>query len=85
MFTVEEIGAAPNPKAYITQLEEETWVECARFGSVECVRCFSADPANALAVRFADAAAASACIEAMEGRWFNEQRIAAANYDGHKK
>ncbi|KAL3913724.1 MAG: hypothetical protein SGPRY_007881, partial [Prymnesium sp.] len=85
MFAVEEIGASPDPRKYISQLEEETWIECLRYGEVECVRCFSADPQCVIAVRFAEERAASECVRAMEGRWFNERRVVAGKYDGHKK
>ena len=85
MFSVEEIGAAPDPRAFITALEEETWLECARFGTVECIKCFSADPAHVIGVRFAEPAAAQACISAMAGRWFNERRVGAELYEGNRK
>ncbi|KAL1529025.1 hypothetical protein AB1Y20_010345 [Prymnesium parvum] len=85
MFSVEEIGAAPDARAYISQLEEEAWLECVKFGRVECVRCFPADPQAVIVVRFADAAAADKCIASLHGRWFAERRVVASPYDGHKK
>jgi RNA recognition motif-containing protein len=37
MFSQEELGAAADYRAYVTDLEEEVWRECARLGTVEQV------------------------------------------------
>ena len=85
IFATEEIGASGDAKAYISNLEDEVWRECLRFGAVERVAVFAADLACPAAVRFADAAAAAACISAMDGRWYNERSLVAEEYDGARK
>ena len=85
MFSQEEIGAAADYRAFVTQLEEEVWRECARLGAVEQIACFPADMACAVVVRFAEAACAAECIAAFDGRWFNERAVAAEQYDGNRK
>ena len=85
IFATEEIGASGDAKAYIANLEDEVWRECLRFGAVERVAVFAADLACSAAVGLADAAAAAACISAMDGRWYNERSLVAEEYDGARK
>lgn len=85
MFSQEEIGAAADYRAFVTQLEEEVWRECARLGAVEQVACFPADMACPVVVRFTEAACAAKCIAEFNGRWFNERAVVAEQYDGNRK
>jgi HIV Tat-specific factor 1 len=86
MFATEEVAqSASGPKAFLAALEEEIWVECLKHGPVQRVQAFAADPECAVAIRFADADAAAACVLAMDGRWFSERQIGANLYDGHRK
>jgi len=85
MATQEQIAAAPDARGFLAQLEEEVWVECGKHGRLERVQCFAADAACAIALRFESSAAAAACAEAMHGRFFDERRLDAELYDGHRK
>ena len=85
MFATEEVASSGDPASFMKALEEETWVECLRFGAVERVRACAADPQCPVAIRFVEVAAAAACVKAMDGRWFNERSIDASTFDGNRK
>ena len=85
MFSVEEIGASGDARAFLDRLEDAIFVECLRFGPVERVQCFAADPECVASVRFESAEGAAACIAVMDGRWFNERKLGAELYDGNRK
>ena len=86
MFSTEELATLGEPvDIFLSRLQDEIWLECLKFGKVERVECFAADPQCASSIRFESAEAASACIAAMEGRWFNERQLSASLFDGHRK
>jgi HIV Tat-specific factor 1 len=55
---------SPLRAAARSKLEEVIWLECARFGTVERVQAFAADPACPVVVRFEGAEAAETCVKA---------------------
>jgi len=85
MFDQADIGASPDPRAYILNLEEELWLEAAKFGVVERVQCFAADGACPIVVRFEEASAAQSCLTAFHGRYYDQRKIDAELYDGSRK
>lgn len=85
MATQEQVAASADMKVFVSGLEEEIWLECGKHGRIERVQCFPADPACAVAVRFEASAAAAACVEAMNGRFYDGRSIDADVYDGHRK
>ena len=80
-----QIGSASDVRAFLSHLEESTWVECLRFGPLERVQCFAADSQQALSVRFVTAAAAAECVRLMNGRWYDGRQMGASLFDGNRK
>jgi HIV Tat-specific factor 1 len=85
MATQEQVAASADTRGFVSGLEEEVWLECGKHGRIERVQCFPADPACAIVVRFESSASAAACVEAMNGRFFDGRSVDADVYDGHRK
>ena len=74
MFALDEMFSDPS---FRVELEEDVATECGTFGAVEHVKVFSTNPDGVVSARFADQAAAEACVSAMRGRWFGGKQIDA--------
>ena len=85
MFTQEQLSTSTDAKEMIRGIEEEAWLECARHGRIERVQCFAADAACPVVLRFEASSAAAACVDSMSGRYYDERRLEASLYDGHRK
>ena len=79
MFALDEMFSDPS---FRVELEEDVATECGTFGAVEHVKVFSTNPDGVVSARFADQAAAEACVSAMRGRWFGGKQIDARLWDG---
>ena len=79
MFALEEMFSDPS---FRVELEEDVASECGTFGTVQHVKVFTTNPDGVVSARFADEAAAEACVAAMRGRWFGGKRIDARLWDG---
>ncbi|KAG8466668.1 hypothetical protein KFE25_008047 [Diacronema lutheri] len=82
-FCLEDVASAPDPAAFLAELEDDMWQGCKQAGALEAVRAFPSDPACCCAVRFAAAKDAAACVRLMDGRVYNGRVIAAAHWDGN--
>jgi HIV Tat-specific factor 1 len=69
----------------ILDIKEEIREECAKLGEVTNVVLFDKEPNGVASVRFASAEAARACVNLMNGRWFNEQQVEAHIAQGNEK
>mmetsp|Transcript_14589 Transcript_14589/g.46854 ORF Transcript_14589/g.46854 Transcript_14589/m.46854 type:complete len:388 (-) Transcript_14589:28-1191(-) len=85
MFTQEQLSTSTDAKEMIRGIEEEAWLECARHGRIERVQCFAADAACPVVLRFEASSAAAACVDSMNGRYYDERQLEATLYDGHRK
>lgn len=80
MFDPGELAAGGAPRA--AELEEDVLREAMRHGRVETVRVFPAHRDGVVSVRFGARDAADACVAAMDGRFYDGRRVAAARWDG---
>jgi len=87
-----EPSEAPNPNrdggeaytAWEESMVDDIWAECCRHGEVERIRIFVGDSACMCraAVRFDNLAAATAAVDALDGRYFAERSLVAEFDDG---
>ena len=56
---------------------EDVAIECAKFGPVKSVKPFERNPDGAVAVVFKEHESAEACIEKMNGRYFDQRKLEA--------
>lgn len=82
MFTLEEIE---EDEDLIEEIEEDTREECSKFGEVENVVLFDAEPAGVITVRFANSTAAKACIKKMDGRAYERRYLEAKMANGTER
>jgi HIV Tat-specific factor 1 len=79
MFTLAELEEDP---AAILDIKEDIREECAKLGEVTNVVLFDLEEEGVASVRFANAEAARACVEVMDGRSFAGQTVVAYVSDG---
>eukprot|EP00160_Parvularia_atlantis_P005572 Unigene14799_Nuclearia_a/m.44487 Unigene14799_Nuclearia_a/g.44487 ORF Unigene14799_Nuclearia_a/g.44487 Unigene14799_Nuclearia_a/m.44487 type:complete len:212 (+) Unigene14799_Nuclearia_a:464-1099(+) len=82
MFVPAEVDADPG---LLLDLKDDVRGECERLGAVVNVTVFDRHPDGVCSVKFKDEAAAAACVELMDGRYFAGRRVEAAIYDGATK
>jgi len=81
MFTLEEI----EDSAEILEIKEDIREECGKLGEVTNVVLFDLEEAGIVSVRFANAAAARACVGVMNGRSFGGRTVNAYISTGREK
>jgi HIV Tat-specific factor 1 len=79
MFTLEELDEDP---AAILDIKEDIREECAKLGEVTNVVLFDLEEDGVASVRFANAEAAMACVDLMDGRSFDGRLVKAYVADG---
>jgi HIV Tat-specific factor 1 len=82
MFTLEELEEDP---AAILDIKEDIREECSKLGEVTNVLLFDLETEGVASVRFANAEAARACIDLMDGRSFAGQKVEAYISDGKEQ
>ena len=82
MFHPAEIEKEPS---LFTELETDVLEEASKLGEVRKVWVYPFHPDGVVMVRFKNEVAAGACIEAMQGRWYNGRQIQAELWDGVAK
>lgn len=81
MFTLEEL--AEDADAY-DEIKLDVRNECSKFGEITNLVLWDLEPKGVITVRFADPDAATACVEALNGRKFAEQPVRAALANGYE-
>lgn len=66
----------------ITDIRDDLRTECEKFGAVKKVIVFDRHPEGVCSVAFKDFEEATACVKAMDGRWFAKQKIECSPWDG---
>ena len=79
MFTLEELAEDP---AAILDIKEDIREECSKLGEVTNVVLFDLEEDGVSSVRFANAEAARACVDVMDGRSFAGQKVEAYISEG---
>jgi HIV Tat-specific factor 1 len=64
------------------EIIDDTREECSKFGAVEAINLFDAEPEGVMTVCFANATAANACVDKMNGRFYDGRRLEAKISDG---
>ncbi|KPI42193.1 Splicing factor U2AF-associated protein 2 [Cyphellophora attinorum] len=82
MFTPAELEEDPSA---ILDIKEDIRDECAKLGAVTNVILYDLEPAGVASVKFSDPDAAKACVETMNGRWFDERQLVAYISTGDEK
>ena len=82
MFTLEELE---EDEDLAEDIEEDTREECSKFGEVENVVLFDAEPEGVITVRFANSTAAKACIKKMDGRAYERRYLEAKMANGTER
>ncbi|KAI5808840.1 hypothetical protein DFH27DRAFT_509922 [Peziza echinospora] len=82
MFTLKELEE--NPTA-ILDIKEDIREECAALGDVTNVILYDLEADGVVAVRFANPESARACVQLMDGRFFDGVRVEAYIFDGAEK
>lgn len=82
MFTLSEIE---EDEELAEDIVEDTREECAKFGEVENVVLFDAEPEGVMSVRFANATAAKACVKKMDGRAYERRYLEARLANGTER
>ncbi|KAK5112802.1 hypothetical protein LTR85_011136 [Meristemomyces frigidus] len=82
MFTLSEL--AEDPAAQL-DINEDIRDECAKFGQVTNVTLYDKEEDGVVTVRFGNSASATACVNAFDGRWFDNRRVQASIADGKDK
>jgi HIV Tat-specific factor 1 len=66
-------------------IKEDVREECAKLGEVTNVVLYDKEADGVASVRFADADAAKACVQVMDGRYFSGTRVEAYIADGSER
>lgn len=77
MFTLSELEEDP---ALLLDLKTDVREECERItaaGAVTNVVIYDKEEEGILSVRFSTSAAAQACVDKMDGRWFDKRKVEA--------
>jgi HIV Tat-specific factor 1 len=82
MFTLEELE---EDEDLADDIVEDTREECSKFGEVENVVLFDAEPAGVVTVRFANTIAAKACIKKNDGRAYERRYLEAKMANGTER
>lgn len=82
MFTLEELEEDEDLSEDIV---EDTREECSKFGEVENVVLFDAEPEGVMTIRFANSTAAKACIKKMDGRAYERRYLEAKMANGTER
>ncbi|TAQ88512.1 hypothetical protein B7494_g3150 [Chlorociboria aeruginascens] len=82
MFTLQELA---EDSAAILDIKEDIREECSKLGEVTNVVLFDLEEEGIASVRFANAEAAKACIDLMDGRSFAGQKVVAYISDGQEQ
>lgn len=82
MFTLQELDEDP---AAILEIKEDIRDECEKLGEVTNVVLFDGEEEGIASVRFANATAAGACVNIMNGRSFGGQTVVAYVSDGKEQ
>ncbi|KZF26277.1 hypothetical protein L228DRAFT_257748 [Xylona heveae TC161] len=82
MFTLNELEEDPTA---ILDIKEDIREECQKLGEVTNVVLFDKEPDGVASVRFGNAQAARACVQAMDGRFFAGTRVEAYIADGSER
>ncbi|XP_075232872.1 RRM1_TatSF1_like and RRM2_TatSF1_like domain-containing protein barc [Lycorma delicatula] len=69
----------------ILEFQQELRDECIKCGAVKRVIIYDRHPQGVAQVNFKEPEAADACIQLLNGRWFNKRRITAETWDGKTK
>jgi HIV Tat-specific factor 1 len=82
MFTLEEIKEDP---AAILDIKEDIREECSKLGEITNVVLYDKEPEGVVSVRFQEPEAARACVQVMDGRYFDGTRVEAYVSSGKEK
>ncbi|KAH9508976.1 HIV Tat-specific factor 1 [Bulinus truncatus] len=82
MFDTKEFDVNPT---LINELRDDVREECLKFGDVKKVVLYDRHPEGVISVTFKEPEEADACIAALNGRWFAQNRVVAFNHDGKTK
>ncbi|KAL8712278.1 MAG: hypothetical protein Q9220_003429 [cf. Caloplaca sp. 1 TL-2023] len=82
LFTLKELEEDP---AAMLDIKEDIREECAKIAPVTNVALFDKEPDGVASVRFSNAAGATACARAMDGRYFSGTQVKAYIADGSEK
>lgn len=82
MFTLAELAEDP---AAILDIKEDIREECSKLGEVTNVVLFDLEEDGVASVRFTDADAAKACVDLMDGRSFDGQKVEAYISEGKEQ
>ncbi|KAL1585237.1 hypothetical protein WHR41_05893 [Cladosporium halotolerans] len=82
MFTLEELE---EDEELVEDIIEDTREECSKFGEVENVVLFDAEPQGVMTVRFSNSTAAKACVETMDGRAYERRYLEAKLANGTER
>lgn len=82
MFTLSELE---EDEELEDDIVEDTREECSKFGEVEKVVLFNAEPEGIMSVRFANSTAAKACVRKMDGRAYERRYLEAKLANGTER
>jgi HIV Tat-specific factor 1 len=82
MFDLKAFGEDP---LFEPSLKSDIRDEGEKFGKIEKIRVFKKNPEGVIQIRFSNATAAKACVEAFQGRFFDEKTVQASLWDGKTK
>jgi len=82
MFTLRELE---EDDELANDIVEDTREECSKFGEVENVVLFNAEPEGVMSVRFANSTAAKACVRKMDGRAYERRYLEAKLANGTER
>lgn len=82
MFTLSELE---EDEELEDDIVEDTREECSKFGEVENVVLFNAEPEGIMSVRFANSTAAKACVRKMDGRAYERRYLEAKLANGTER
>lgn len=71
--------------ALILEYQQELREECQKCGDVRRVVIYDRHPEGVAQVTFREAEEADACIQLLNGRWYNQRKITAETWDGKTK
>ncbi|ETN36549.1 uncharacterized protein HMPREF1541_08827 [Cyphellophora europaea CBS 101466] len=82
MFTPKELEEDPSA---ILDIKEDIRDECSKLGNITNVVLYDLEATGVASVKFTDPDAALACVELMNGRWFDERQLEAYIANGTER
>ena len=79
MFIPEDFVEDPK---FEEEIEKDIYDECSKSGDVEKITLFSKNPAGVVIVKYKTSAAAEACRQLMDGRFFAKRKLRSYYWDG---